>query len=139
MRQMNHTGYMHNRGRMIVANFLVKTLLINWKWGERYFAQQLTDYDPASNNGNWQSISATGVDQKPYFRDMNPWIQSSKFDPDAEYIKRWVPELSNVSSNEIHKWDLYWNDPKHKNTQYPKPMVFYGEQKMKMLEMYRDA
>ena len=139
MRQMNNTGYMHNRGRMIVANFLVKTLLINWKWGEKYFAQQLTDYDPASNNGNWQSISATGVDQKPYFRDMNPWIQSSKFDPDAEYIKRWVPELTDVSPNEIHKWDLYWNDPKHKNTQYPKPMVFYGEQKTKMLEMYRDA
>lgn len=139
MRQLNETGYMHNRGRMIVANFLVKTLLINWKWGETYFAQQLVDYDPASNNGNWQSISGTGVDQKPYFRDMNPWIQSSKFDPDAEYIKRWVPELKEVEPNAIHKWELYWSDPKYKWTRYPKPMVSYGEQKAKMLEMYREA
>lgn len=139
MRELNETGYMHNRGRMIVANFLVKTLLIHWKWGEQYFAQMLTDYDPASNNGNWQSISATGVDQKPYFRDMNPWIQSAKFDPEAEYIKRWVPELKDVVPREIHKWDLYWNDPKHRGIKYPKPMVFYGEQKAKMLAMYRDA
>lgn len=139
MRQMNETGYMHNRGRMIVANFLVKTLLLNWKWGEAYFAQSLVDYDVASNNGNWQSISGTGADQKPYFRDMNPWIQSSKFDADARYIKRWVPELRNVEPNAIHKWELYWNDPKYKDVQYPKPMVSYGEQKVKMLEMYREA
>lgn len=139
MRQMNETGYMHNRGRMIVANFLVKTLLINWKWGEEYFAQTLVDYDVASNNGNWQSISGTGADQKPYFRDMNPWIQSAKFDTNAEYIKRWVPELRNVDSNAIHKWELYWNDAKYRGTKYPKPMVSYGEQKAKMLEMYRES
>jgi deoxyribodipyrimidine photo-lyase len=139
MRQMNETGYMHNRGRMIVANFLVKTLLLNWKWGEEYFARTLVDYDVASNNGNWQSISGTGADQKPYFRDMNPWIQSAKFDVDAEYIKKWVPELRNVEPNAIHKWELYWNDAKYKKVAYPKPMVAYGEQKPKMLEMYRDA
>ena len=139
MRQMNQTGYMHNRGRMIVANFLVKTLLIDWKWGEKYFAQTLTDYDVASNNGNWQGISGTGVDQKPYFRDMNPWIQSVKFDTNAVFVKRWVPELMDVSPKEIHKWDLYWNDAKHRDIQYTKPMVFYSEQKTKMLEMYRDA
>lgn len=139
MRQMNETGYMHNRGRMIVANFLVKTLLLNWKWGEAYFAQSLVDYDVASNNGNWQSISGTGADQKPYFRDMNPWIQSSKFDKDAEYIKKWVPELRDVEPNAIHKWELYWNDQKYKKVAYPKPMVSYGEQKAKMLEMYREA
>ena len=139
MRQMNETGYMHNRGRMIVANFLVKTLLLNWKWGEMYFAQMLVDYDVASNNGNWQSISGTGADQKPYFRDMNPWIQSSKFDADARYIKKWVPELRNVEPNAIHKWELYWNDPKYKGVRYPKPMVSYGEQKAKMMEMYREA
>jgi len=139
MRQMNETGYMHNRGRMIVANFLVKTLLINWKSGEEYFAQKLVDYDPASNNGNWQSISGTGVDQKPYFRDMNPWIQSAKFDTNAEYIKRWVPELHEVEPNTIHKWELYWNDPKYRKIRYPKPMVSYGEQKSKMMEMYREA
>ena len=139
MRQLNETGYMHNRGRMVVANFLVKTLLINWKWGETYFAQHLVDYDPASNNGNWLSISGTGVDQKPYFRDMNPWIQSAKFDKDAEYIKRWVPELKEVESRVIHKWDLYCTDPKYKGVRYPKPMVSYGEQKVKMLEMYREV
>lgn len=139
MRQMNATGFMHNRGRMIVANFLVKTLLINWKWGEEYFAEMLTDYDPASNNGNWQSISGTGVDQKPYFRDMNPWIQSAKADPDAEYIKRWVPELADVAPKEIHKWDLFCDDPKNRGLRYPKPMVNYSEQKGKMLEMYRRA
>ena len=96
MRELNSTGYMHNRGRMTVASFLIKTLLIDWRWGEKYFAQNLTDYDVASNNGNWQGISGTGVDMKPYFRDMNPWIQSSKFDKDAKYIKKWVPELENV-------------------------------------------
>ena len=137
MRQLNATGFMHNRARMIVANFLVKTLLIDWRWGEAYFAQQLTDYDVASNNGNWQSISGTGVDQKPYFRDMNPWIQSAKFDPDAAYIKHWVPELANVPPIEIHKWDVFSSDPKHRATKYPKPMVSYPEQKEKMLAMYR--
>ena len=137
MRQLNITGFMHNRARMVVANFLVKTLLIDWRWGEAYFAQQLTDYDVASNNGNWQSISGTGVDQKPYFRDMNPWLQSVKFDPDAAYIKRWVPELASLPPVEIHKWDVFSSDPKHRKTKYPKPMVSYPEQKEKMLEMYR--
>ena len=93
MREMNTTGYMHNRVRMTVASFLIKVLKIDWRWGEQYFAQQLTDYDLASNNGNWQGISGTGVDMKPYLRDMNPWIQSAKFDKEAEYIKKWVPEL----------------------------------------------
>jgi deoxyribodipyrimidine photo-lyase len=132
MRQLNATGYMHNRGRMIVANFLVKTLFLDWRLGERYFAQRLRDYDPASNNGNWQTISGTGVDAKPFFRDMNPWIQSSKFDPDAVFVKRWVPELRNVDAREIHKWDLFNSDEKHKGSTYPKPMVSYAEQKAKL-------
>jgi deoxyribodipyrimidine photo-lyase len=138
MRQLNATGYMHNRGRMIVANFLVKTLLVDWTWGERYFAQQLRDYDPASNNGNWQSISGTGADAKPYFRDMNPWIQSAKFDREAVFIKEWVPELRDVDAREIHKWDLFCHDEKHRQVAYPPPMVAYGEQKERMLKMYRD-
>jgi deoxyribodipyrimidine photo-lyase len=137
MRQMNETGYMHNRVRMIVASFLVKVLLLDWRWGEQYFSQQLTDIDIASNNGNWQGISGTGVDMKPYFRDMNPWIQSSKFDSEAEYIKKWVPELKEVPSSAIHKWDIEYMNYKH--IQYPKPMKNYQEQKEKMLEMYRDA
>ncbi|MDC1151301.1 deoxyribodipyrimidine photo-lyase [Pelagibacteraceae bacterium] len=137
MREMNTTGYMHNRGRMTTANFLIKTLLIDWRIGEQYFAQQLTDYDIASNNGNWQGISGTGVDMKPYFRDMNPWIQSFKFDVDAEYIKKWVPELKDVLARDIHSWDQKYNLDKYKDIKYPKPIVDYYSQKEKMLEMYK--
>lgn len=136
MRQMNATGYMHNRGRMIVATFLCKTLLINWRLGEKYFAQKLTDYDPAANNGNWQSISSTGVDMKPYYRDMNPWIQSAKFDKDAVYIKHWVPELDQVEARDIHNWETMAREEKYKTVNYPAPMVIYSEQKKQMLAKY---
>jgi len=136
MRQLNETGYMHNRGRMTVASFLVKTLLIDWRKGEKYFAQQLTDYDLASNNANWQGISGTGVDMKPYFRDMNPWIQAAKFDKNAEFIKKWVPELANVEPRDIHRWNTMFLDPKYKEIKYPKPMVDYDDQKRRMLDMY---
>jgi deoxyribodipyrimidine photo-lyase len=139
MRQLNTTGYMHNRGRMMVASFLIKVLLIDWRWGEKYFAQHLTDYDIASNNGNWQGISGTGVDMKPYFRDMNPWIQSAKLDPDTLFIKKWVPELADVDPRDIHKWHTEYNNPKYKMLKYFKPMVDYGEQKEKMLKMYQNA
>jgi deoxyribodipyrimidine photo-lyase len=133
MRQMNTTGYMHNRLRMVVSNFLVKTLLIDWRKGEKYFSEKLTDIDIASNNGNWQSISSTGVYSTPYFRDMNPWIQSYKFDKDCTYIKHWVHELKDVNVNDIHKWYEKWNTY---NTSYPKPIVDYSLQKIKMLELY---
>jgi deoxyribodipyrimidine photo-lyase len=139
MRQLNATGYMHNRGRMVVATFLTKTLLLNWRLGEMYFAHQLTDYDPASNNGNWQSIASTGVDGKPYFRDMNPWIQSAKFDADAEFIKKWVPELREVLPKDIHHWDSKFADYKGKVGGYPGPMVDYSEQKLAMIRLYREA
>jgi len=137
MRQLNATGYMHNRVRMIVASFLIKVLLMDWRLGEKYFAEKLTDYDIASNNGNWQGISGTGVDMKPYFRDMNPWIQSSKYDKNAEYVKTWIPELQEVSPQDIHMWfEKYSNYP---DVSYPKPMVDYYEQKQKMLDMYSNA
>jgi len=141
MRQLNTTGYMHNRGRMIVANFLVKTLLLDWHLGETYFAQNLTDYDPASNNGNWQGISGTGVDMKPYYRDMNPWIQSIKFDHRAEFIKRWVPELTEVDAGDIHRWHTTCDYEKYKDVarKYGKPMVDYDAQKHAMLQMYKNA
>lgn len=141
MRELNTTGYMHNRGRMTVASFLIKVLLIDWRWGEKYFAQQLTDYDIASNNGNWQGISGTGVDMKPYFRDMNPWIQSAKFDPEAEYIKKWVRELETVDAKDIHQWHSSCHAEKYKDVvkKYAKPMVDYDEQKKEMLSMYKDA
>ena len=93
MRQLNQTGFMHNRVRLVVGSFLVKDLHINWQWGERYFAQQLTDYDPAVNNGNWQWVASTGCDHQPYARIFNPWLQQKKFDPDCFYIRKWIPEL----------------------------------------------
>lgn len=92
MRQLNETGWMHNRVRMIVASFLVKHLLIDWRWGEAYFAEKLLDYELASNNGNWQWAAGSGCDAAPYFRVFNPWTQAKKFDPKEEYVSRWVKE-----------------------------------------------
>lgn len=103
MRQLNATGFMHNRVRMIVASFLVKDLHIDWRWGEKYFAQKLIDYDPAVNNGNWQWAASTGCDAQPYFRTFNPWIQAKKFDPECEYIKKWIPELRAFDAKMIEK------------------------------------
>lgn len=93
MRQLNQTGYMHNRVRMIVASFLTKHLLIDWRWGEAYFASRLLDYELASNNGNWQWAAGSGVDSSPWFRIFNPVLQSNKFDPSNDYVKRWIPEF----------------------------------------------
>ena len=92
MRQLNETGWMHNRVRMVVASFLVKHLLIDWRWGEAYFAEKLLDYELASNNGNWQWAAGSGCDAAPYFRIFNPWTQAKKFDTKEEYVKRWVKE-----------------------------------------------
>lgn len=135
MREMNETGYMHNRARLITASFLIKTLLINWAQGEKYFAQKLTDYDPASNNGNWQWVASTGADSQPYFRIFNPWSQSEKHDPDAEYIKKWIPELESVPAKSIHDWDNEFD--KFKNIKYPRPIVVYEDQRKKALAMYK--
>lgn len=93
MRELNETGHMHNRVRMIAASFLVKDLLIDWRWGEKYFAQKLMDFDLSANNGNWQWVAGTGCDAAPYFRIFNPFTQQKKFDPDFTYIKKWVPEF----------------------------------------------
>ena len=133
MRELNSTGYMHNRGRMIVATFLTKTLGLSWKLGEAYFARCLTDYDIASNNGNWQNISSTGVYAQPYFRDMNPWIQSKRFDAQCEYIKKWVPELGSLEPKVIHHWYRYYDS--HKGIYCP-PMVDYDTQKKLVLDKY---
>lgn len=119
MRQLNQTGYMHNRVRMIVASFLTKDLHIDWQWGEKYFATQLVDYDPALNNGNWQWCASTGCDAQPYFRIFNPWLQQKKFDPECEYIKQWIPELKKVDARIIHNWFK----ANTKISDYPKPMV----------------
>jgi len=137
MREMNATGYMHNRGRLIVASFLIKTLLQDWREGERYFATKLTDYDPASNNGNWQWVAGTGADSQPYFRIFNPWLQGQNFDPDALYIKQWIPELQKVPAKDIHNWDQQY--ALYKDIAYPKPIVDYETQKKAVLELYRSV
>jgi deoxyribodipyrimidine photo-lyase len=137
MRQLNATGYMHNRARLIVSSFLVKTLLISWEQGEKYFACKLTDYDPASNNGNWQWQAGSGADSQPYFRIFNPWLQTKEYDPDCEYIKTWIPELKDVPNKDILNWDKTWSN--YKQIKYFKPMVDYAEQKDKVLQMYKSA
>jgi deoxyribodipyrimidine photo-lyase len=119
MRELNKTGHMHNRVRMIVASFLCKHLLIDWKWGETYFAQKLLDYEQASNVGNWQWAAGSGVDAAPYFRIFNPTEQVKKFDKDLKYIKKWVPELESF--------------------QYPKPIVDHKEARELCLKVYKEA
>lgn len=136
MRQMNQTGYMHNRGRMIVASFLIKDLLIDWRWGEKYFATKLVDYDPSSNNGGWLWASGGGTDAQPYFRIFNPWTQSSKFDPNCNYIKKWVPQLKEVPNKEIHNWNTNYQNYL-KKIDYFEPMVDHKAARIKTLEYYK--
>ena len=107
MRQLNHTGWMHNRLRMVVASFLTKHLLIDWRWGEQYFMQQLIDGDLAANNGGWQWAASTGCDAQPYFRVFNPIRQSERFDPNGEFIRTYLPELVNVPDKFIHFPHVY--------------------------------
>jgi deoxyribodipyrimidine photo-lyase len=128
---------MHNRARLIVASFLVKTLMINWRDGEKYFSQNLTDYDVASNNGNWQWIMGGGADSQPYFRIFNPWNQSKEYDKDAIYIKKWVPELEEVPPNDIHNWYKVYDLQDFSKINYPKPIVDYDIQKLEVLEKYK--
>lgn len=132
--QLNTTGYMHNRARLIVGCFLVKILLINWQWGEKYFATKLVDYDPASNNGNWQWISGSGTDSQPYFRIFNPWNQSKTYDNNCEYIKKWIPELRDIPNDHIHNWYKYSKEYK---IEYPSPIVDYVTQRDKMMKLYK--
>ena len=135
MREMNQTGFMHNRVRMITASFLIKDLHIDWRWGEKYFAQTLIDYDPAVNNGNWQWAASTGTDAQPYFRIFNPWSQQKKFDSECTYIKKWVPELSNLPSKTIHAW----NEEKHHwlCPEYPSPIIDHETAAKETLQSYR--
>ena len=119
IRELNETGFMHNRVRMIVASFLTKHLLIDWKWGEAYFADKLLDFDFASNNGGWQWAAGTGCDAAPYFRVFNPYLQTKKFDPDLKYIRKWVPELETLN--------------------YPTPIVEHEFARKRVLEVYSKA
>lgn len=119
MRELNVTGFMHNRVRMLVGSFLCKHLLIDWRWGEAYFAQKLHDYELASNVGNWQWVAGCGVDAAPYFRIFNPTTQIKKFDPKFEYIQKWVPEYQDCS--------------------YPTPIVDHKTARNRCLEVFRNA
>lgn len=129
MKELNQTGYMHNRGRLITANFLTHLLGIDWRWGEQYFAKKLIDYDPIVNNGNWQWCAGTGVDRAPYLqRIFNPWTQGLKHDVNAIYIKKWLPQLKEIDPKLLHKPcpDIYI-----------KPMVDYHETRIKLINKYK--
>ena len=119
MRELNETGFMHNRVRMITASFLTKHLLIDWRWGEAYFAKKLLDYDLAANNGNWQWAAGSGCDAAPYFRIFNPSLQTKKFDPGLEYVRKWVPEFEQLT--------------------YPPPIVEHGFARKRCLAVYSEA
>ncbi|MDB5135450.1 MAG: deoxyribodipyrimidine photo-lyase [Mucilaginibacter sp.] len=120
MRELNTTGYMHNRVRMVVASFLSKDLLIDWRWGERYFARKLLDYEMASNVGGWQWAAGSGTDAAPYFRIFNPGSQLKKFDPELAYIKKWVPEYADFSK-------------------YPKPIIDHAFARERCLKAFKEA
>lgn len=131
MRQLKETGWMHNRVRMIVASFLTKDLHIHWSQGEEFFMKMLLDGDLAPNNGGWQWSASTGCDAQPYFRVFNPWLQGAKFDPQAEYIKKYVPELKNLSPKEIHN-----EQSSLRNQKYMEPIVDHKTQKMKIIHLF---
>jgi len=135
MRELNQTGFMHNRVRMIVASFLTKDLRISWRWGERYFATKLIDYDPSVNNGNWQWAASTGCDAQPYFRIFNPWLQQKKFDPDCVYIKKWVPELIPFKTEIIHRLDTNHVS----ETVYPTPCVNHSDASAETKQMFKNT
>lgn len=138
MRQLNETGWMHNRLRMITASFLVKDLLIDWRVGERYFISQLIDGDLAANNGGWQWAASTGTDAAPYFRIFNPATQGQKFDADGEFIRRWLPALSNVPAKAIHDpWA--WADKQGVKLDYPRPIVDHKQARVATLAAYEAA
>ena len=144
MRQLVQTGWMHNRARMICASFLVKDLLIDWRWGELWFMQHLIDGDPAANNGGWQWTAGTGTDAAPYFRIFNPITQGKRFDPAGHYVRRWVPELDHVPEKYIH---TPWEMPQEIQTRsgcrigidYPEPVIDHKFARQRTLDVYNKA
>jgi deoxyribodipyrimidine photo-lyase len=134
MRQLNESGWMHNRCRMIVANFLTKDLIINWQWGEKYFMQTLIDGDLAANNGGWQWSASSGMDTKP-LRIFNPASQAQKFDPEAEYIRQWLPELRSLEIEQLVTGKISNRDRKSCN--YPEPIVDHNQQQRLFKQLYQ--
>jgi deoxyribodipyrimidine photo-lyase len=144
MRQINATGWMHNRLRMVVASFLVKDLLLDWRRGERYFAENLLDFDLAANNGGWQWAASTGCDAQPYFRIFNPVAQSERFDPQGRFIRRYLPELARVPDRYVH---APWTMPPLEQQaagcvvgrDYPAPVVDHAAQRVRALALFKSA
>jgi len=134
MRQLNQTGWMHNRCRMIVASFLTKDLIINWQWGEKYFMQQLIDGDLSANNGGWQWSASSGMDPKP-LRIFNPFTQAQKFDPKTEYIRKWVPELRLLDSPSLLSGKI--SPIERRSLGYPDPIVDHNQQQRRFKEIYQ--
>ena len=133
MRELAATGWMHNRARMIVASFLVKDLHVDWREGERWFMRRLVDGDPASNNGGWQWAASTGTDAQPYFRIFNPTSQGERFDPDGEYVRRWVPELEGLPGKEVHRpWVA-----RPRSHGYPARVVDHARERVVALARFR--
>ncbi|KAJ9605643.1 DNA photolyase phr1 [Cladophialophora chaetospira] len=137
MRQLQHMGYMHNRCRMIVASFLAKDLMIDWRMGEKWFMEHLIDGDFASNNGGWGFSSSTGVDPQPYFRIFNPLLQSEKFDPEGDYIRRWIPELAGIKDKGIHDPYARGQAKVAERNGYPRPVVDHKESRERALTRYK--
>lgn len=136
MRELNETGWMHNRLRMIVASFLTKDLLIDWREGERYFSTKLVDIYHPSNNGGWQWSSGSGADAQQYYRIFNPWLQAKRYDPEGTYIKKWVSELGEVPVKDIHQWDkchVHWKS----KVEYPAPILDHSKAAKEALERYK--
>ena len=144
MRQLNTTGYMHNRLRMVTASFLTKDLGIDWRLGERYFARRLNDYDLAANNGGWQWAASTGCDAQPWFRIFNPVTQSKKFDADGRFIRRYLPELAGVPQRFVHApWEMAEGQQRAcgcvVGTDYPAPIVDHAEARSRTLARFEAA
>ncbi|MDF5277433.1 deoxyribodipyrimidine photo-lyase [Vibrio parahaemolyticus] len=136
MRQLNQTGWMHNRLRMIVASFLTKDLHIDWRWGEEYFMSKLVDGDFAANNGGWQWSASTGCDGQPYFRIFNPISQGEKFDSDGQFVRHWVPEIKSVPNKFVHK---PWTWEGFSLLEYHKPMVDHKVEREITLRLFKSA
>ncbi|WP_086312041.1 deoxyribodipyrimidine photo-lyase [Enterococcus sp. 7F3_DIV0205] len=144
MRQLNQTGWMHNRLRMIVASFLTKDLMIDWRMGEKYFQQKLIDYDAASNIGGWQWAASTGTDAVPYFRIFNPTTQGEKFDPYGEFIRQFIPELKNVPNKYIHEpnkmpVDIQKSSGVSLGDDYPTPIVDHSKIRSEILAFFKES
>lgn len=131
------TGFLHNRGRMIVASFLVKNLFFHWAEGEKFFSQWLVDLDLPNNNGGWGWVSSSGTDSQPFFRIFNPYLQSQKYDSNCVYIKKWLPILNNIPNDHIHEWNKYFH--MHPNIDYPSPIIDYSTSTKKAIKEYKKA